>query len=161
MLSRNKGLETVIEALPKVIERHPEVLYIILGKTHPGVIKFEGESYRNKLRLLVKKLQVENNVHFFNEYLDEKELFKYLAAADIYITPYISKEQITSGTLSYALGAGACIISTPYWHAEELLSDGRGITFLRKDHNRLSALITDLFENEDKASKNKTIRAGL
>ncbi len=153
LLSRNKGLETVIEALPKVIEKHPEVLYIILGKTHPGVVKFEGESYRNKLKLLVKKLRVENNVHFFNEYLNEKQLFKYLAAADIYITPYLSKEQITSGTLAYALGAGACIVSTPYWHAEELLSEGRGIIFPIQDHNKLSALITDLLENEDKASK--------
>jgi glycosyltransferase involved in cell wall biosynthesis len=153
LLSRNKGLETVIEALPRVIERHPEVLYIILGKTHPGVVKFEGESYRNKLKLLVKKLRVENHVHFFNEYLSEKQLFKYLAAADIYITPYLSKEQITSGTLAYALGAGACIISTPYWHAEELLSGGRGIIFPIQDHNKLSSLINDLLEDEDRASK--------
>ena len=153
LLSRNKGLETVIRALPKVIKKHPEVLYIILGKTHPGVIKFEGESYRNKLKLLANKLGVEEHIYFFNEYLSENLLFDYLTAADIYITPYLSKEQITSGTLSYALGAGACIVSTPYWHAEELLAEGRGELFPFQDHKSLSDILINLLENKDEIER--------
>ena len=125
-VGRNKGIETVIKALPKVVEKYPEVLYIVLGKTHPNVLRHSGEEYRIFLMRLIKSLQLEKNVVFLNEFLDERDLFKYLYACDIYITPYLNEAQITSGTLSYAVGVGAAVISTPYWHAAELLADDTG-----------------------------------
>jgi glycosyltransferase involved in cell wall biosynthesis len=100
ILSRNKGIETVINALPKVIEKHPDTLYVVLGKTHPHVLRHSGEEYRNSLLLLTKKLNLSDHVVFINEFIDQKELFKYLSASDIYITPYLNEAQITSGTLS-------------------------------------------------------------
>ncbi|KPK88229.1 MAG: glycosyl transferase [Bacteroides sp. SM23_62_1] len=155
LLSRNKGIETVIRALPAVVAKHPNIMYIILGKTHPSVIRFSGEEYRNFLRRLIKTLDLENNVFFLNEFISQKELFKYLYAIDIYITPYLNEAQITSGTLSYAVGAGAAVISTPYWHAQELLADGRGRLF---DFNNSSQLADILIELLDKPETLKTLR---
>src|SRR5690606_30567999 len=126
LISRNKGLETVIEALPKIVEQNPDVMYVILGTTHPGVIRSSGEEYRDSLKRLAKKLNVENNLTFINKFVSEQELYDYLTGCDMYITPYLNEAQITSGTLSYAIGAGAAVISTPYWHAQELLADHRG-----------------------------------
>jgi len=149
ILSPNKGIETVIKALPKVIEKHPDVLYIILGKTHPHVIRYSGEEYRIYLRQLVKSLNLSNNVIFLNEFVNQQELFKYLSASDIYITPYLNEAQITSGTLSYAIGVGSAVVSTPYWHATELLADGRGILFDFNDSERLSEILLELLDNPD------------
>ncbi len=146
-IGRNKGIETVIKALPRVIETHPNVVYIVLGKTHPNVIRHSGEEYRIFLMRLVKKLQLEKHVIFLNEFIDEQGLFKYLYASDIYITPYLNEAQITSGTLSYAVGVGAAVISTPYWHAEELLADGRGRLFDFNDDEGLSSILTELLDN--------------
>lgn len=123
-ISRNKGIETVIKALPAIVKKYPEAIYIVLGKTHPAVIRHSGEEYRIYLLRLIKSLQLEKHVVFLNEFVNEKELFQYLYASDIYITPYLNEAQITSGTLSYSVGAGSAVISTPYWHAEELLSEG-------------------------------------
>jgi len=148
-ISRNKGIETVIKALPKVIEKHPEVLYLVLGKTHPNVLRHSGEEYRIYLQRLVKNLKLENHVFFLNEFVNQKELFKYLSASDIYITPYLNEAQITSGTLSYAIGVGSAVISTPYWHASELLTDGRGRLFNFNDSDELSTILTDLLDNPD------------
>ena len=146
-IGRNKGIETVINALPDVIKRHPDVVYIILGKTHPNVLRHSGEEYRIFLMRLVKNLQLENQVLFLNQFVDVQDLFKYLAAADIYITPYLNESQITSGTLSYAVGVGAAVLSTPYWHAAELLADGRGRLFDFGDTRQLSSTINELLDH--------------
>jgi len=154
-IGRNKGIETVIKALPKVIEKHPNVIYMILGKTHPNVLMHSGEEYRVFLMRLVKKLQLDKNVYFLNEYLDVKDLFKYLSATDIYITTYLNEAQITSGTLSYAIGVGSAVVSTPYWHAAELLDEGRGRLFDFNDSNELSSIITELLDNPAELNKLK------
>lgn len=147
LLSRNKGIETVINALPQVVAKHPSLLYIILGNTHPGVLKHSGEEYRNYLIKLAKRYNIEDNVYFQKQFVDEKTLFEYLTAVDIYITPYLNEEQITSGTLSYAVGAGAVVLSTPYWHAQELLADGRGCLFDFRNSSQLAKLLNDLLDN--------------
>ncbi len=156
LISRNKGIETVINALPEVVKKYPELLYIISGKTHPEVIKHSGEEYRSFLHRLVKQHGLEKNVFFNNEFLTEKQLFEYLNASDIYITPYLNEAQITSGTLSYAIGTGSAVISTPYWHAQELLDNGRGRLFDFKDSEQLSEIILDLFDDERKIDNLKT-----
>ncbi|NHE59206.1 glycosyltransferase family 4 protein [Cyclobacterium plantarum] len=147
IISRNKGIETVIKALPKVIEKHPEVIYMVLGKTHPNVLHHSGEEYRNYLHLLVKTLNLEDHVLFLNEFIPQNELFKYLSASDIYITPYLNEAQITSGTLSYAVGVGSAVISTPYWHATELLDEGRGRLFDFNDSGQLSNILMELLDD--------------
>lgn len=156
-IGRNKGIETVIKALPKVIENHPNVIYMVLGKTHPNVLSHSGEEYRVFLMRLVKNLQLEKHVVFLNEFIGVNDLFKYLSATDIYITPYLNEAQITSGTLSYAIGVGAAVISTPYWHATELLADGRGKLFNFNDSDELTSILTELLDNPDELNmlKNK------
>jgi len=149
IISRNKGIETVIKALPRVIEKHPKVLYMVLGKTHPSVLRHSGEEYRNYLQLLTKSLKLDDHVFFMNKFIEQKELFKYLSASDIYITPYLNEAQITSGTLSYAIGVGSAVISTPYWHASELLADERGRLFNFNDSEGLSAILLELLGNPD------------
>lgn len=150
LISRNKGLETVIEALPKIVAKNPDVMYVVLGTTHPGVIRNSGEEYRESLKKLAKQLHVEDNLTFINKFVSEEQLFDYLTACDMYITPYLNEAQITSGTLSYAVGAGAAVISTPYWHAQELLSDNRGRLFDFKDADALANIVNELFEDKDK-----------
>ncbi len=147
LLSRSKGIETVIQALPQVVLKHPEVVFIILGKTHPAVLRTSGEEYRNYLRRLVEKNKLRENVYFYNRFVSATELFEYLSAIDIYITPYLNEAQITSGTLAYAVGAGAAVISTPYWHAQELLADGRGRLFDFHDSNALAGILNELLDN--------------
>jgi hypothetical protein len=134
----------VIKALPKIVAHHPDVLYMVLGKTHPNVLRHSGEEYRNYLHRLVKKLNMTGHVLFLNEFIDQKELFKYLSASDVYITPYLNEAQITSGTLSYAMGAGSAVISTPYWHATELLADGRGRLFNFNNPDELAVILEEL-----------------
>jgi glycosyltransferase involved in cell wall biosynthesis len=155
LISRNKGLETVIEALPAIVKKNPNVMYVILGTTHPGVIRNSGEEYRESLKRLAKTLHVEDNLTFINKFVSEDELYDYLTACDMYITPYLNEAQITSGTLSYAVGAGAAVISTPYWHAQELLSDERGKLFDFKDSNALAEIVNDLFADEQKLKELK------
>ncbi|PYF68971.1 glycosyltransferase family 4 protein [Pedobacter nutrimenti] len=147
LISRNKGLETVIEALPKIVEKHPDVMYVILGTTHPGVIRNSGEEYRDSLKKLARKLNVENNITFINKFVSEEELFDFLTASDMYITPYLNEAQIVSGTLSYAVGSGAAVISTPYWHAQELLADNRGKLFDFRDYESLANIVNELFDD--------------
>jgi glycosyltransferase involved in cell wall biosynthesis len=127
LLSRNKGIEDAIRALPAVLEQHPDVLYLIMGETHPQVRQYEGESYRAELVALARELGVGGRARFVNEYLDQRSLIRYLQATDIYLTPYHDRNQITSGTLSYALGCGRAIVSTPYVYAGEALAEGRGL----------------------------------
>ncbi len=154
-IGRNKGIETVINSLPKIVEKHPDVIYIVLGKTHPNVLRHSGEEYRIFLMRLVKNLQLESHVVFLNEFINEQDLFKYLCATDIYITPYLNEAQITSGTLSYAVGVGAAVVSTPYWHAEELLAEGRGRLFKFNDSGDLTATLEKLFHNPEEMTRLK------
>jgi glycosyltransferase involved in cell wall biosynthesis len=127
LLSPNKGIEHVIEGLPSILARHPNVVYIVLGATHPNLIARDGETYRLKLERLAEDRGVASNVIFYNRFVTQEELKDFIGAADIYITPYLNESQITSGTLAYSFGAGKAVISTPYWHAKELLADQRGI----------------------------------
>ena len=153
LINRGKGLETVIKALPKILEKHPETIYAIVGNTHPGVARKYGEEYKDSLKLLATELKVDKNLVFINRFLPEKELVNYLSAADIYITPYINEAQISSGTLSYAIGAGAACLSTPYWHAVELLNGSRGQFFDFRDANGLASVVNDLFDDPQKLAE--------
>jgi glycosyltransferase involved in cell wall biosynthesis len=150
LLSRNKGLETVIRALPAIVAQHPDVTYVVLGNTHPGVLRSSGEEYREQLKLLAIKLKVDKHLVFINKFVSEAELINYLTAAAIYITPYLNEAQITSGTLSYAVGAGAAVVSTPYWHALELLAGDRGRLFGFKDAEALADTVLDLLDHPEK-----------
>jgi glycosyltransferase involved in cell wall biosynthesis len=154
-IGRSKGIETVIKALPEVVKKYPELIYIVLGKTHPNVLRHSGEEYRISLLRLVKNLHLKNHVLFLNEFIDEQSLFKYLYACDIYITPYLNEAQITSGTLSYAVGVGAAVLSTPYWHAAELLANERGRLFPFNDSDELAKTLTQLFDNPEELKKLK------
>lgn len=127
LLSRGKAIENAIRAMPDVVARHPDVLYLIMGETHPQVRKQEGESYRQELIALSRELGMSRHVRFINQYLTQDSLVRHLQATDIYITPYRDRNQITSGTLSYALGCGCAIVSTPYIYASEALAEGRGL----------------------------------
>ena len=127
LVGPGKGLEYVIEAMPAVVARHPDALYLIAGQTHPELLKQRGEEYRNRLTALVEELGLTDNVVFVNQYLEQKDIIDYLLATDVYVTPYLDPNQITSGTLSYALGAGKAVVSTPYLHAKEALADERGL----------------------------------
>lgn len=147
LLSRNKGIETVIKALPSVIEKHSNILYIILGKTHPNVLRQSGDEYRFYLTRLINELKLERHVVMINKFVSEKDLFKYLSASDIYITPYLNEAQITSGTLAYAVGVGTAVVSTPYWHAAEMLSDGKGMLFNFNNITDLSDILNNLLDN--------------
>ncbi len=133
LLAPSKGIETIIEALPTVAERHPNLLYVVLGATHPNLVAHEGEAYRDRLKALATELGVGGNVAFIDGFVEHDELIDYLQAADIYATPYLNPAQITSGTLSYAIGVGKAVISTPYVHATEILADGHGVLVDFKD----------------------------
>jgi glycosyltransferase involved in cell wall biosynthesis len=148
LLSRNKGLETVVKALPAIVAKHPDVMYVVLGNTHPGVLKHSGEEYRDHLKTLAAQLGVSQHLAFINKFVTDEELINYLTAAEIYVTPYLNEAQITSGTLSYAIGAGAAVVSTPYWHATELLAHNRGRLFDFKDHEQLSLIVNELLGND-------------
>lgn len=148
LLNKNKGIETMLEALPEVIAAEPSVIYIVLGMTHPNVLKHEGESYRFSLQRMVKNLNLEEHVIFHNRFVNDKELHNFLCAADIYVTPYVSEKQLTSGTLSFAVGTGKAVVSTPYWAAQELLADGRGKLVPFGDSRQMAQAITDLLQND-------------
>jgi glycosyltransferase involved in cell wall biosynthesis len=150
LLSANKGVETVIAALPAILARHPNVVYIILGATHPQVKRQEGEMYRLSLQWLAQEKGVEGQVIFYNRFVSLEELVEFIGAADIYITPYLNEAQITSGTLAYTLGAGKAVISTPYWYAEEMLAEERGALVPFHDPAALAEQVIDLLDNESK-----------
>jgi glycosyltransferase involved in cell wall biosynthesis len=148
LLSSNKGIETVISAMPEIVARYPDSVYIVVGVTHSHVIQHEGETYRLSLQWLAQQKGVESNVIFYNRFVSLEELVKFISVADIYITPYLNEAQITSGTLAYALGAGKAIISTPYWYAQEILSDGRGVLVPFHDPATLAEQVISLLDNE-------------
>ena len=147
LLSPGKGIEYAIESISKVSKKHPEVLYLVLGQTHPCIKKEQGESYRNKLTNLVSQFNIQHNVEFVNKYLTKKEIVQYLTLSDIYMTPYLGKEQAVSGTLAYAAGYGRVIVSTPYRYAQEMLSKNRGILAKFKDADSLAEAVNFLLDN--------------
>ena len=148
LLSPNKGIERMIEALPRIVAEHPEAVYVIVGATHPHIRRREGDQYRLQLQALARKLGVERNVIFHNRFVSPEEMAQFVGSADIYITPYRHEAQAVSGTLAYALGAGKAIISTPYWHAAELLADGRGVLVPFEDSDALATAAIELLDNE-------------
>jgi glycosyltransferase involved in cell wall biosynthesis len=150
LLSPDKGIESVIDALPTILSHYPDAVYIVLGATHPHIIERHGETYRLMLVEQAKRLGVDGNVIFHNRFVSQAELSEFLAAADIYITPYLNPEQITSGTLAYALGAGKAVISTPYPYAKELLAEGRGILVPWKDSSAIATEIIGLLDDPEK-----------
>lgn len=153
LLSPGKGIEVAIKAMPAIVARHPDVLYIILGATHPHVLKNEGSAYRASLERLVDRLGLDNHVVFHNRYVTLQELLGYLGVAEIYVTPYSSPQQITSGTLAYAVGAGKAVISTPYWHAQEMLAEGRGRLFPFGDSAALAENAVDLLDHRQQLAE--------
>ncbi len=148
LLSPNKGVEYVIQALPAILARHPEVVYMILGATHPHVKQQEEESYRIGLERLSRELGVEENTIFHNHFVSLEDLVEFIGAADIYITPYLNPAQSVSGTLAYTVGAGKAVVSTPYWYAEELLADGRGLMVPFRDPAAIAEKVNYLLDNE-------------
>ncbi|MBI5386936.1 MAG: glycosyltransferase family 4 protein [Verrucomicrobia bacterium] len=148
LLSPNKGIEFALRALPDIIRGFPNVVYIVLGQTHPNLLRDEGEAYRLSLERLAKDLGVQKNVVFFNRFVELEELMRFIGAADIYLTPYLTESQITSGTLAYAFGAGNAVVSTPYWHAAELLTAERGKLVPFRDAPAIAGAVRELLHDE-------------
>jgi glycosyltransferase involved in cell wall biosynthesis len=147
LLSPNKGLEQAIRSLPQIVRANPKALYVITGATHPNLVRDEGERYRENLERLTRELGMANHVEFINRFVTRDELLELIAAADLYLTPYLNEEQITSGTLAYAFGLGKPVVSTPYWHAADLLSNGAGVLVPFDDPAAIAAAVTGLLSN--------------
>lgn len=148
LLSKGKGIENVIQALPEIIKKEPNLIYYVLGVTHPQVKKHESEAYRNSLLKMAKDLGLRNHVRFLNRFLSKQEIYNYLLATDVYITPYLSPNQVSSGTLSYALAAGKAVVSTPYLHAKEALGEGRGVFCKFNDPQSIAEKVTEIIEDQ-------------
>jgi hypothetical protein len=148
LISPNKGVEYVLQALPEVVREFPNFVYIVLGATHPSLVRNEGEKYRLSLERMAKDLGIKKHVIFYNRFVELSELVEFIGAADLYITPYLNPAQIVSGTLAYSFGCGKAVISTPYWHAEELLADGRGILVPFADSAAIAQEIIGLLRDE-------------
>jgi glycosyltransferase involved in cell wall biosynthesis len=150
LLSPNKGIEYVLNALPEILIEFPQVVYIVLGATHPNELRGEGEAYRVSLELLAKKNKIDKSVIFYNQFVDIENLTEFIGAADLYITPYLNEAQITSGTLAYAFGAGKAVVSTPYWHAAELLADERGVLVPFADAPAIASGVIGLLRDDNR-----------
>jgi len=148
LLSPNKGIEHVLNALPNIVAEFPDLVYIVLGATHPHELRTRGEAYRHSLEAIVKKNRLEKNVIFHDRFVELKELTEFIGAADLYVTPYLDEAQSTSGTLAYAFGAGKAVISTPYWHASELLRDQRGVLVPFADPSAIAREASGLLRDE-------------
>ena len=148
LLSPNKGIEFALRALPDIIREFPNIVYVVLGQTHPHLLRNEGEAYRLSLERLAADLGVQKHVVFFNRFVELEELMRFIGAADIYLTPYLTEAQITSGTLAYAFGAGNAVISTPYWHAAELLTAERGKLVPFRDAKAIAVAVVELLRDE-------------
>jgi polysaccharide biosynthesis protein PslF len=150
LLSENKGVGYAIEAVAQIAKKYPQVLYLVIGQTHPNILKREGEKYRNYLKRKIKKLGIQKNVRFINRYLSLEELINWLKVIDIYITPYLDPQQSSSGALAYAVGAGKPCISTKYLCAQEILANGRGVLVPFKDSKAISQAVINLWQNQTK-----------
>ena len=148
LLSPNKGIEQMLRAVPEIVESFPAFVYLVLGATHPDLVRREGERYRLSLERLARELGIEKHVIFYNRFVELDQLTQFIRAADVYVTPYLDPAQITSGTLAYSFGCGKAIVSTPYWHAEELLADGRGVLVPFADPGSLAREIIGLLRDE-------------
>jgi glycosyltransferase involved in cell wall biosynthesis len=148
LLSPNKGIEVMLDAMPGIIKSCPNAIYVILGATHPNLVRDQGEAYRDSLTARVRELGIEDHVAFFNQFVDQATLLNFISMCDVYVTPYLNEAQMTSGTLAYSFGLGKAVVSTPYWHAKELLSDGRGILVPFGDAEALCAEISGLLAND-------------
>lgn len=163
LINPGKGIEYMIQAMPRVVENFPEAIYLVLGQTHPGVLRHMGEIYRDSLLKLVDELGLHRHVRFVDSYLTRQELIDYLLATDIYVTPYLGREQITSGTLAYAIALGKAIVSTRYVYAEELLGDGNGALVGFRDAAGIAEAVTGLLASPERrgAMELRAARAGL
>ncbi|MEX2580863.1 MAG: glycosyltransferase family 4 protein [Verrucomicrobiales bacterium] len=153
LIGPGKGIEHVIEALPEIVRDHPEVVYLVLGATHPQLLANEGERYRLSLKRLAEDRGVNQHVIFHNRFVSAKDLKEFIAATDIYVTPYLNEEQVTSGTLAYVFGAGKAVVSTPYWHANELLADGRGALVPFRDPAAIAEAVRGLLDDPARMEK--------
>jgi glycosyltransferase involved in cell wall biosynthesis len=147
LVDPRKGLEFMVAAMPGIIRDHPDVLYLIAGQTHPDLLRVQGEAYRNELIDLILHLGIDENVAFIDNYMTLREIIDLLLASDVYVTPYLDPNQITSGTLSYALSAGKAIVSTRYLHAIEALADGRGILVGFGNSEELSVAVNSILDD--------------
>lgn len=150
LLSANKGIEVVIDAMPAILEQNPRALYIVLGATHPTLLRKHGDTYRDTLRHRAEKLRVDHAVEFLNQFVDLPTLLDFIALCDVYVTPYLDEAQMTSGTLAYSFGMGSAVVSTPYWHALELLTDGRGVLVPFGDACATGKAIAALLEDDER-----------
>ena len=150
LLSPNKGIEYALNALPEILAEFPEVVYIVLGATHPNELRDHGEAYRLSLEILAKKNKIDKNVIFYNQFVDLENLKEFIGAADLYVTPYLNEAQITSGTLAYTFGAGKAVISTPYWHAAELLAEDRGVLVPFADSAAIAREVIGLLRDDNR-----------
>ncbi len=150
LLAPNKGIEIVIDAMPRILSTTPDALYVVLGATHPNLVKGEGEAYREGLHAKVRALGISNNVVFLDSFVDKKTLLDVIAMCDVYVTPYLNEEQMTSGTLAYSFGLGKAVVSTPYWHARDLLAGGLGLLVPFGDVEATAAAIQRLLGNDAK-----------
>lgn len=147
LIHRNKNIELALQAMKTVVKSVPNMMYLIVGQTHPAILKYEGESYRNELEKNITASGLSNNVRFINRFVDNNELLDYLGASDIYLTPYAREDQYVSGTLSWAVGIGKAVISTPYLYAKELLSDGRGFLVPFNDEQSMGSKIVQVVQD--------------
>src|SRR6266853_2577548 len=147
LLSPNKGIEIMLDAMPSIIKSCPNAVYVILGATHPNLVRDQGEAYRDCLTAHVRELGIGDHVVFFNQFVDQATLLNFISMCDVYVTPYLNEVQMTSGTLAYSFGLGKAVVSTPYWHAKELLSDGRGILVPFGDVTAIGNEIAGLLTN--------------
>ena len=148
LLGRNKGIEVMLKAMPQIVKAEPSVLYIVVGATHPEVLRREGHTYKLKLERMIANLGLQKNVIFHNRFVEDNELFEFLEAADVYVTPYLHEQQLTSGTLAFAVGAGKAVVSTPYWAAQELLAQGRGKLVNFGDYRHMARTIVKIFSSK-------------
>jgi len=150
LIGPGKGIEHVIEALPEIVMRHPDVVYLVLGATHPNQLASDGERYRLSLERLARDRGVKENVIFYNRFVSQDDLKEFIGATDIYVTPYLNEAQVTSGTLAYVFGAGRTVVSTPYWHAQELLAGGRGVLVPFRNPGEIARGVCGLLDDPER-----------
>jgi glycosyltransferase involved in cell wall biosynthesis len=148
LLSPNKGIEVMIDAMPSILKRRPDAVYVVLGATHPNLVRDQGEAYRQTLLARVRELGVDGHVLFLDQFVDQATLLEFISMCDVYVTPYLNEVQMTSGTLAYSFGCGKPVVSTPYWHARELLADGRGVTVAFGDAAATGHAIAELLTDD-------------